>query len=97
MLSLNNPIDHEGKTYDKAVIMLAISPVNKGGNYSAAVSMTIKPFRKDASGNIEELEEHDKYVIIADIDQTMLTDSSLQSSVAGILQSLQSYLNAKGI
>lgn len=97
MLNLNNPIEHEGKTYDKVAIMLAISPVKKQSRYSAAVSMTLKPFRKDAFGNIEELQDHDKYIIIPDIDQVMASDGSLEISVVGILGAIQSYLNAKGI
>lgn len=97
MLTLNQPVTSNDKEYDKAALYLAISPVNKGNDFSAAVSMTLKPFKKNTFGNIELSENSDKYVIIADIDELMASDPSLQASVAQIIGAIQSYLNAKGI
>lgn len=97
MLTLNQPVVIDEKEYNKAAMYLAISALKKGNSYSASVSMTLKPFRKDSFGNIELAEDSDKYVIIADIDQIMASDPALEASVAQIIGAIQSYLNAKGI
>lgn len=97
MLNLNNPVQIDEKEYNKAAMYLAISALNKGTDFSASVSMTLKPFRKDAFGNIELAQDSDKYVIIADIDQMMASDPTLEAAVAQIIGAIQNYMNAKGI
>jgi len=96
-LQPSSPIIVNGKSYDKVALSMAVSPVWQGANVTASVSMVFTPYRYDDFGNVDKLDGHDKCVVIANIDSEVMSDMDLAQSMYIFMQSIQVYVNAKGI
>jgi hypothetical protein len=92
-LTLNNPIQLSGVTYDKYLLNLAISPNNQGDYIGIPLSMVLTPFT-DAGGTIQVLNdpEYIKQLTLADAKQG---DAAIQQAAGVIEYTIQQYINQK--
>ena len=90
----NNPIQINGKTFDRFSLNLAITgKYNADGSTDANVAMRLVPTR------IENGEVHtaDEAAIGVALGSLAGSDEATQQAVGAIQQALQTYISAKGL
>ena len=95
----NSPVvDSEGN-YDKYGINFSVSPMWKENSIGISVAMRLTPYRYNAEGKIEKLEdmEHMKAVVYGDATVDAVNDPVLAKCIADITQALQEFVTGKGI
>lgn len=93
----NQPIiDSEGN-YDKYGINLAVSPMWKEDTIGISVAMRLTPYRYNAEGKIEKLDDAAKAVVYGDATTDMQNDPVLAKCVNDISNALQEFITQKGI
>ncbi len=95
----NDPVVNPDGNYDKYGINFSVSPMWKEEGIGISVAMRLTPYRYNAEGKIEKLEdmEHVKAVVYGDATVDMENDPVLAKCVADITQALQDFITGKGI
>lgn len=92
-----NPIvDSEGN-YNKYGINLAVSPMWKEDSVGISVAMRLTPYRYNAEGKIEKLDEQAKAVVYGDATQDAAMDVELAKCIQKISNALEEFIQVKGI
>ena len=89
------PIIVDGKEYPYFLVNLAISPYDAPKGASVALRLT--PYRNEELGGIEQLPEHAKAVSLLDVLEVAEHDAAFEKAVAGIMATLQEFINDKGL
>lgn len=90
----NNPIQIDGKTFDRFNLNLAITgKYNGDGSTDANVAMRLVPTRIE---NGEVITADEAAIGIA-LGSLAGSDEATQQAVGAIQQALQNYINAKGL
>lgn len=93
-MNASNPIQIEGKQYDKYSLNLAISGRYLGdGSTDANVAMRLVPTRIESG----EVSTADEAAISIALGSLAGSDEATQQAVASIQQALQTYIAAKGL
>ena len=93
-MNASNPIQIDGKTYDRFSLQLAISGKYLGdGSSDANVAMRLVPTRIE---NGEVITADEAAIGIA-LGSLTGSDAATQQAVGAIQAALQTYLNAKGL
>ncbi len=94
-MNATNPIEINGKSYDRYSLNLAITGFYKPeGQPDANVAMSLIPTRIE-DGVVEQAGiEHRKAVVLGSISQASAEE---QQAIGAIQAALQSYLQAKGL
>jgi hypothetical protein len=90
-----NPIVVDGNTYPHYLVNLAISPYK--APHGASVALRLTPYRFLEDKTIEQLPEHAKAVSLLDVFQVAENDPAFEKAVAGIMDTLQEFINDKGL
>lgn len=90
----NNPIQIDGKTFDRFSLNLAITgKYNADGSTDANVAMRLVPTRIETG----EVHTADEAAIGVALGSLAGSDEATQQAVGAIQQALQNYINAKGL
>lgn len=90
----NNPIQIDGKTFDRFNLNLAITgKYNGDGSTDANVAMRLAPTRIENG----EVYTADEAAIGVALGSLAGSDEATQQAVGAIQQALQNYINAKGL
>lgn len=73
MLKLKTPIEHEGETYDLALVYLSCAPVIRGNDYTTAVNLQVIPGRQTEDAIIQLPARAIPIVLSADVKGGGLT------------------------
>jgi hypothetical protein len=93
-MTASNPIQIDGKTYDRFSLNLAITGKYKSdGSTDAQIAMRLIPTRL-ADGAVETA---DAAALGISLGTLAGSDQATQQAVAAIQQALQTYLQAKGL
>jgi hypothetical protein len=94
-MNATNPIEINGKSYDKFSLNLAITGFYKPtGQPDANVAMSLIPTRIE-DGVVEQAGlEHRKAVVLGSLSQASAEE---QAAIGAIQAALQAYLQAKGL
>lgn len=93
-MNATNPIEINGKTYDRYSLNLAISgKYLPTGQPDASVCMRLVPTAIE-NGVVETAESAAKGIVLGTLDGS---DEATQTAVAAIQSALQAYLQAKGL
>jgi hypothetical protein len=90
-----NPITVDGKEYPYFLVNLAISPYDAPRGASVALRLT--PYRNEELGGIEQLPDHAKAVSLLDVFEVAESDPAFEKSIQGIMSTLQTFINEKGL
>lgn len=93
-MNASNPIQIDGKTYDKFSLNLAITGrYLADGSSDANVAMRLVPTRIE-NGEVITADENSKGIALGSLEGS---DEATQQAVGAIQAALQTYLNAKGL
>lgn len=91
------PISDSEGNYDKYGINLAVSPMWKEDSVGISVAMRLTPYRYNAEGKIEKLDEEAKAVVYGDATTEAAVDADLAKCIQKISGALEEFIQAKGI
>jgi hypothetical protein len=94
-ITSTNPIVIDGVEYPYFLINLSISPYDAPNGASVALRLT--PYRNVELGGIEQLPDHAKAVSILDVFEVAETDIAFENAIKGIMDTLQTFINEKGL
>jgi hypothetical protein len=100
LINSNNPIQHEGKIYDKLFLNMAISQrhVEPNQRLTASVSVRLTPCRQDPETlQVEQLEDQAKAVVFADAFEAAQSDPDVAAALQAIIMATYQFVDAKGI
>lgn len=93
-MNATNPIQIDGKSYDRYSLNLAISGRYLGdGSSDANVAMRLVPTRIE-NGEVITADESSKSIALGSLEGS---DEATQQAVAAIQSALQTYIQAKGL
>ena len=90
-----NPIIVDGQEYPFYLVNLSISPYD--APRGASVAMRLTPYRNVELGGIEQLPNYAKAVSLLDVFEVAETDVAFENAVKGIMDTLQIFINEKGL
>ena len=90
-----NPTIVDGKEYPYFLVNLSISPYDAPRGASVALRLT--PYRNEELGGIESLPDQAKAVSLLDVFEVAESDPAFEKAVAGIMRTLQEFINDKGL
>lgn len=94
-ITSSNPTIVDGVEYPYFLINLAISPYDAPNGASVALRLT--PYRNAELGGIEQLPDHAKAVSLLDVFEVAESDPVFEKAVKGIMDTLQVFINEKGL
>jgi hypothetical protein len=92
-MNATNPIEINGKSYDKFSLNLAISGFYTPEGSDANIAMRLVPTRIE-DGVVETADESAQGIVLGTLAGS---DQATQQAVGAIQSALQSYISAKGI
>lgn len=90
-----NPIIVDGQEYPFYLVNLSISPYD--APRGASVAMRLTPYRNAELGGIEQLPNYAKSVSLLDVFEVAETDVAFENAIKGIMDTLQIFINEKGL
>jgi hypothetical protein len=94
-MNATNPIETDGKQYDKFSLNLAISGrYESDGSQNACINLLLTPTRIESG---EVTTEPDAAISILRGRLSEVTDPAEQAAIAAIQTALQTYITAKGL
>jgi hypothetical protein len=94
-ITSTQPTIVDGVEYPYFLINLSISPYDAPNGASVALRLT--PYRNLELGGIEQLPDHAKAVSILDVFEVAETDIAFENAIKGIMDTLQTFINEKGL
>lgn len=94
-LTSTTPTVVDGVEYPYFLVNLSISPYNAPEGASVALRLT--PYRNLELGGIEQLPDYAKAVSLLDVFAVAESDSAFEAAVQGIMSTLQTFINDKGL
>lgn len=91
----SNPTVVDGIEYPYFLINLAISPYDAPNGASVALRLT--PYRNVELGGIEQLPDYAKAVSLLDVFEVAESDPAFEKAVKSIMDTLQVFINEKGL
>lgn len=92
----NQPIEKDGKTYDKLAVNLAMSPLQHSDGYGVSVAVRLTPYCLGEQGP-EQLEEGVRAVVYGDATQDAQSDPAVAQFLQALEEAGQAFINAKGL
>ena len=94
-ITSTTPTIVDGVEYPYFLINLSISPYDAPNGASVALRLT--PYRNIELGGIEQLADHAKEVSLLDVFEVAQTDVAFEKAIKGIMETLQTFVNEKGL
>lgn len=90
------PLSHPEIPYDRVMVSLSISPIVRGTDIDAAMSMTATPYRTLPDGEIETREDLRQYFNSGQVFVDAQSDPALAVAATAVWDAIQTFLVAKG-
>jgi hypothetical protein len=94
-ITSTTPTIVDGVEYPYFLINLSISPYDAPNGASVALRLT--PYRNIELGGIEQLPDYAKAVSLLDVFEVAQTDVAFEKAIKGIMETLQTFVNEKGL
>lgn len=95
-LIASNPIEHEGKVYDRLAANLALSQILQNDGIRAPIAVRLTPYRIGEDG-IEQLQEATQSVVFGDALEAAQADPDVAEFVLALKDAAQAFIDAKGL
>jgi hypothetical protein len=92
----NNPVNKDGKVYDKLAVNLALSPMQHSDGFGASIAVRLTPYLLGEEGP-EKLEDEARAVVYGDATVDAASDPVLAQFLAALEAAGQAFINAKGL
>lgn len=92
----NQPIQKDGKLYDKLAVNLAMSPMAHTDGYGVSIAVRLTPYCLGEQGP-EQLEEGVKAVVYGDATQDAQSDPVVAEFLRALEAAGQAFIDAKGL
>lgn len=92
----NQPIEKDGKVYDKFAVNLAMSPMAHSNGYGVSIAVRLTPYCLGEQGP-EQLEEGVRAVVYGDATQDAATDPVLAQFLQALEAAGQAFIDGKGL
>lgn len=92
----NQPIEKDGKVYDKLAVNLAMSPMAHSDGYGVSIAVRLTPYCLGENGP-EQLEEGVKAVVYGDATQDAQSDPAVAQFLQALEAAGQAFIDAKGL
>lgn len=95
-ITTNNPIERDGKVYDKLAVNLAMSPMWRADGLSVSIAVRLTPWRVGDDGP-EWLDDAAQAVVYGDATQDAHSDPHLAQFLRALGDAGQAFIDAKGL
>jgi hypothetical protein len=95
-LLASNPIEHEGKVYDRLAANLALSQILQPDGIRVSIAVRLTPYRVGPEG-IEALEDAVLPVVFGDALEAAQSDQALAQFLEALKDAAETYINLKGL
>lgn len=95
-ITTNNPIERDGKVYDKLAANLALSPMWRPDGIGLSIAVRLTPYRVGESGP-ERLDDAAQAVVFGDAMVAAQDDPAVRELLLGLEQVAQRFIDAKGL
>lgn len=92
----NQPIEKDGKVYDKLAVNLAMSPMAHADGYGVSIAVRLTPYCLGEEGP-EQLEEGVKAVVYGDATQDAQSDPAVAEFLRALEAAGQAFIDGKGL
>lgn len=92
----NQPVEQNGKVFDKLAVNLAMSPMAHSDGYRVSIAVRLTPYCIGEEGP-EQLEEGMKAVVYGDATQDAQSDPDLAQFLRALEVAGQAFIDAKGL
>lgn len=92
----NQPLQKDGKVYDKLAVNLAMSPLQHSDGYGVSIAVRLTPYCLGENGP-EQLEEGVKAVVYGDATQDAQSDPVVAEFLRALEAAGQAFIDAKGL
>lgn len=92
----NQPIEKEGKCYDKLAANLALSPLQHPDGFGVSVAVRLTPYLVGPDGP-EKLDDEARAVVYGDATQEAQTDPAVAAFLQALSAAAQAFIDAKGL
>lgn len=95
-LTTNQPIEQDGKVYDRLAVNLAMSPMWRPDGMGVSIAVRLTPWRVGDDGP-ERLDDQAQAVVYGDATQDAQTDPVLAQFLMALEAAGQAFIDAKGL
>lgn len=92
----NQPVEKDGKVYDKLAANLALSPLQHADGFGVSVAVRLTPYFVGEEGP-EKLDDEAKAVVYGDATVDAQTDPDVAQFLASLEAAAQAFIDAKGL
>lgn len=95
-ITTNNPIEQDGKVYDKLAVNLAMSPMRHDDGYGVSIAVRLTPYCLGPAGP-EQLDAAVQAVVFGDATQDAQHDPAVAQFLMALEAAGQAFIDAKGL
>jgi hypothetical protein len=95
-LTTNQPVERDGKTYDKLAANLALSPMQQADGFGVSIAVRLTPYLVGDDGP-ERLEDEARAVVYGDATVEAQTDPAVAAFLLALETAAQAFIDAKGL
>lgn len=95
-LTTTQPVERNGKTYDRLAANLALSPMWQADGLGCSIAVRLTPYRVGPGGP-ERLDEAAQAVVYGNAVEAAATDLDLARFLAAVEAAAQRFIDAKGL
>ena len=92
----SQPIERDGRTYDKFAINMAFSPRWEPDRVGCSVALRLTPYCRDSEG-VAQLEDAAQAVVFGDVVEEAASDPDVLTCARALEAALQAFITAKGL
>lgn len=91
-----NPVQKDGKTYDKLAVNLALSPLQRESGFGVSIAVRLTPYLLGPDGP-ETLPDEARAVVYGDASKDAQNDPVLAEFLQALEAAGQAFITAKGL
>lgn len=95
-LITNQPVERDGKTYDKLAANLALSPMQQADGFGVSIAVRLTPYMVGPDGP-ERLDDEARAVVYGDATVNAQTDPAVAAFLLALETAAQAFIDAKGL
>lgn len=95
-LTTTQPVERDGKIYDKLAANLALSPMPHADGFGASIAVRLTPYLVGADGP-ERLDDKARYVVYGDATVDAASDPVVAQFLQALEAAAQAFIDAKGL
>ena len=95
-LTTNQPVERDGKTYDKLAANLALSPLQQADSFGVSIAVRLTPYLVGPDG-LEKLDDEARALVYGDATVAAQTDPAVAAFLMALQQAAQAFIDAKGL